>query len=77
MISFYFNKDFHLRMSFDSDTTDYETTYERLKARKANDIVIQMKELLSFDRQQLKKTKLIIEAQINKHKRDVIYEIDD
>jgi len=27
-----------------------------------------MKELLNFDHQQLKKTKLIIEAQINKHK---------
>ncbi len=36
-----------------------------------------MKELLSFDHQQLKKTKLIIEAQTNKHKRDVIYEIND
>jgi len=36
-----------------------------------------MKELLSFDRQQLKKTKLIIKAQINKHRRDVIYEIND
>ncbi len=77
MISFYFNKDFHPRMSFDSDMTDYEITRERLKARKADDIVIQMKKLLSFDRQQLKKTKLIIEAQINKHRWDVIYEIDD
>ncbi len=77
MISFYFNKDFHPRMSFDSDTTDYEITRERLKARKADDIVIRMKELLSFDRQQLKKTKLIIEAQVNKHRRDVIYEVDD
>jgi len=38
-------------MSFDSDTTDYEIIHERLKARKANDIVIQMKELLSFDHQ--------------------------
>jgi len=55
-------------MSFDSDTTDYETTCERLEARKADDIVIQMKELLNFDRQQLKKTKLIIEIQINKHR---------
>jgi len=64
-------------MSFDSDTTDYETTCERLEARKADDIVIQMKELLNFDHQQLKKTKLIIEVQINKHKRDVIYEVDD
>jgi len=40
MIFFYFNKEFHSRMSFDSDTTDYETTHERLKVRKANDIVI-------------------------------------
>jgi len=77
MISFYFNKDFHSRMSFDSDTTDYEITCERLKARKADDIVIQMKELLSFDHQQLKKTKLIIEAQINKHKQDIIYEVEN
>ena len=40
MTSFYFNKNFHSRMSFDSDTTDYKTTYEHLEARKANDIVI-------------------------------------
>jgi len=64
-------------MSFDSDTIDYETTHERLEARKADDIVIQMKELLSFDCQQLKKTKLIIKVQINKHRRNVIYEVDD
>ncbi len=77
MIFFYFNKEFHSRMSFDSDTTDYETTRERLEARKADDIAIRMKELLSFDRQQLKKTKLIIEVQINKHRRNVIYEVGD
>ena len=55
MIFFYFNKEFHSRMSFDLNTTDYKTTCERLEARKADDIVIQMKELLSFNRQQLKK----------------------
>ncbi len=75
--SFYFNKNFHSRLSFDSDTTDYETICERLEARKANNIIIQMKELLIFDHQQLKKTKQIIEAQINKHKLDIIYEVDD
>jgi len=68
MIFFYFNKEFHSQMSFNSNTTDYETTCERLEARKADDIVIQMKELLNFNHQQLKKTKLIIEIQINKHK---------
>ena len=77
MISFYFNKDFHSWISFNSDTTDYKITHKRLKARKADDIIIWMKELLSFDHQQLKKTKLIIKAQINKHRRDVIYEIND
>ena len=64
-------------MSFNSNTTDYETTCERLEARKADDIIIQMKELLSFDHQQLKKMKLIIEVQINKHKWNIIYEVDD
>jgi len=64
-------------MSFNSNMTDYKTTCERLEARKADDIAIQMKELLIFNHQQLKKTKQIIEAQINKHKRDVIYEVDN
>ncbi len=68
MILFYFNKEFHSWMSFDSDTMNYETTHERLEARKADDIIILMKELLNFNHQQLKKTKLIIEVQINKHK---------
>ena len=77
MILFYFNKEFHSWISFDSDITDYETTCERLEARKANDIVIQMKELLNFDHQQLKRTKLIIEIQINKHRWNITYEIDD
>ncbi len=77
MTFFYFNKEFHSRMSFDSDMTDYETTCERLEARKANDIVIQMKELLNFNHQQLKKTKLIIEVQVNKHKWNIIYEVND
>jgi len=64
-------------MSFDSDTTDYEMIHEQLEARKTNDIVIQMKELLSFNHQQLKKTKLIIKVQINKHRQNVTYVVDD
>jgi len=44
-------------MSFDSDTTDYETTCEHFEARKADDIIIQVKELLIFNHQQLKKMK--------------------
>ncbi len=77
MTFFYFNKEFHSWMSFDLDTTDYETTHEWLEAKKANDIVIWMKELLNFDHQQLKKTKLIIKVQINKHRWNIIYKVDD
>jgi hypothetical protein len=64
-------------MSFNSDTTDYETTHERLEVKKVDDIVIQIKELLIFNHQQLKKMKQIIKVQINKHKRNVIYEVND
>ncbi len=77
MISFYFNKEFHSWMNFNSDTTDYKITCKRLEVRKVNDIIIWMKEFLIFDHQQLKKTKQIIEAQINKHKWDIIYEVNN
>ncbi len=50
MTSFYFNKNFYLRISFNTDTTDYEITRARIKARKINDIAVKMKELLIFDR---------------------------
>jgi len=49
MISFYFNKNFYLRMSFDLNTINYEIIRERLKARKIDDIVVKMKKLLTFD----------------------------
>ncbi len=77
MISFYFNKDFHSWMSFNSDTTDYKMTCQRIETRKIDDIVIQMSELLIFNHQQLKKIKQIIKAQMNKHRWDVIYEVND
>ncbi len=77
MISFYFNKDFYSWMSFNLNTTDYKMIHQHIETRKIDDIVIQMSELLIFDHQQLKKIKQIIEAQINKHKRDVIYEVND
>ncbi len=45
MTSFYFNKNFYLRISFDSDTTNYETTRVRIKTKKINNITVKMKEL--------------------------------
>ncbi len=49
MISFYFNKNFHLEISFNSDTTNYEITRIRIKARKIDDIIVKIKELLIFN----------------------------
>ncbi len=50
MISFYFNKSFHSRISFDSDTTNYEIIRKRFKAKKINDIIVKIKKLLIFNR---------------------------
>ncbi len=50
MTSFYFNKSFYLRKSFNSDMINYETTRARIKAKKVNDITVKMKELLIFNR---------------------------
>ncbi len=49
MTSFYFNKNFYLRMSFNSDTTNYEITRTRIKARKIDDITVKIKKLLIFN----------------------------
>ncbi len=49
MTSFYFNKNFYLRMSFNLNTINYETIRARIKARKINNIIVKMKELLIFN----------------------------
>ncbi len=50
MTSFYFNKNFYLRMSFDLNKTNYEITRARIKAKKINDIIVKMKKFLIFNR---------------------------
>ncbi len=50
MTSFYFNKNFYLRISFNLNTTDYEITCLRIKAKKINDITVKIKEFLIFNR---------------------------
>ncbi len=49
MTSFYFNKNFYSRMSFDSEIINYEITRARIKVKKINDITVKMKELLIFN----------------------------
>ena len=43
------NKDFHSRMSFNSNISNYDSIRERIKTKKINDIVNRMQKLLKFD----------------------------
>ena len=49
MSFFYMNKDFHSRMSFSSNISNYDLTRERIEAEKIDDIVNRMQKLLKFD----------------------------
>ena len=64
-------------MSFNSDTTIYEFTRERLQAITASNIISRIKKLLVYETKQLQKSKKIISHQINKHRKNVDYKIDD
>ena len=64
-------------MSFNSDTTIYEFTRERLQVITASDIISKIKKLLVYETKQLQKSKKIMNHQINKHRKNVDYEIGD
>ena len=74
---FYFNKGFHSHMSFSPDTTTYESTCERLQSAKAEDIATHMQEILNFGLQQLKKSRVSMKTQTDKHQKDVSYKAGD
>ncbi len=56
-ISFFLNKDFHSRISFELDTIEYESSRERLRATKAKNISEHMNKILTFARESLAKTR--------------------
>ncbi len=71
---FFMNKGFHPRMSFDPDTTEYESTRERLQTDRAKNISEQMDKTLIFAREALAKTREQMVNQANKHRKEVNYE---
>lgn len=75
--SFYLNKGFHPHMSFSPDTTTYESTRERLQSVKVKGITTHMQELLNYSSQQLNKSWVTMKAQVDKHQKDVNYEVED
>jgi hypothetical protein len=73
--SFFLNKDFHPRMSFELDVIEYESSRERLQAAKAENISEHMNKTLKFARESLVKTREQMMKQVNKHRKEVDYEI--
>ena len=71
------NKDFHSRMNFNLNTSNYDSTRERIEAKKIDDIVNRMQKLLKFDQKHMKKIRSTMRKQINKHRKKVKYQIDD
>jgi len=64
---FFLNKKFHSCMSFDSDSIEYEIICAKLEADKAKDIFKHMKQLLAVIKQTLKKVRIIMKKQADKH----------
>ena len=57
LIFFFMNKNFHSRMSFDSDIIEYESIRERLQIIRVEDIFDHMNKTLIFAREALIKTR--------------------
>ncbi len=76
LTSFFMNKGFHPRMSFDPDIIEYESTRERLQIDRAKNISEQMNKTLTFAREALAKTREQMVNQANKHRKKINYEIE-
>jgi len=76
LIFFFMNKNFHSRMSFDSDIIEYESIRERLQIDRVKNISEQMNKTLIFAREALIKTQEQMTNQANKHRKKINYKIE-
>jgi len=63
-------------MSFELDVIEYESFRERLQTTKVENISEHMNKTLKFARESLVKTREQIMKQVNKHRKEVDYEIE-
>jgi len=75
--TFFLNKSFYSRMSFDLNSTEYEITRARIEVSKAENIFEHMKWSLALIKQALARVRITMKKQINKHWKKMIYKIDD
>ncbi len=75
--TFFLNKNFHPHMSFDSNSTEYETTRARIEADKAKNIFEHMKRSLALTKQALARARVTMKKQADKHRKEMVYKVDD
>ncbi len=75
--TFFLNKSFHPHMSFDSNSIEYEITQARIEADKAKNIFEHMKWSLALIKQVLTRVRITMKKQTDKHRKKMIYKIDD
>ncbi len=75
--TFFLNKSFHSRMSFDLNSTEYEIIQARIEANKAKNIFKHMKQSLALIKQALARVRVTMKKQTDKHRKKMIYKIDD
>ncbi len=75
--AFFLNKGFHPHMSFDPDSTEYETIRARIQAGKAENISEHMKRSLALTKQALARARVTMKEQADKHRKEMIYKVDD
>ena len=76
LILFFINKNFHSRMSFNSDIIKYESIRERLQINWVKNISEQMNKTLIFAHEALIKTREQMMNQANKHRKKINYKIE-
>jgi len=75
--AFFLNKSFHSRMSFNLNSTEYEITRTRIEVSKAKNIFKHMKRSLTLIKQALARVRVTMKKQTDKHRKEMIYRIDD
>ncbi len=75
--AFFLNKNFYSRMSFNSNSTEYEIIQARIEVSKAKNIFEHMKWSLALIKQALARVRVTMKKQTDKHWKKMIYKIDD
>jgi len=63
-------------MSFELDVIEYESSHERLQTAKVENISEHMNKTLKFAHESLAKTQKQMMKQVNKHRKEVDYEVE-